>query len=112
MFEDEVPQDIEHKKEFLHRHHIALWDVIASCDITGSQDSSIRNAVPTDLSVILDGADIRKVYINGKAAEKYYKKYTAETTDIPAEVLPSTSPANAAWSLPRLIEAWSVIRDR
>lgn len=112
VFEDEVPQDIEQKKEFLHRHHIALWDVIASCDITGSQDSSITNAVPTDLSIVLDNADIRKVFVNGKAAEKYYRKYTAKTTDISAEVLPSTSPANAAWSLPRLIEAWSIIRDR
>ena len=111
VFEDEVPLDIEQKKEFLHRHHIALWDVIASCEITGSSDSSIRKAVPTDLSIILDNADIRKVYINGRTAEKYYKKYTAKTKDIPAQALPSTSPANAAWSLPRLIEAWSIIRQ-
>ena len=111
VFEDEVPLDIEQKKEFLHRHHIALWDVIASCEITGSSDSSIRNAVPTDLGIILDNAPIRRVYINGRTAEKYYKKYTAKTTELPAETLPSTSPANAAWSLPRLIEAWSIIRQ-
>ena len=67
--------------------------------------------MPTDLSIILDNADIRKVYINGRTAEKYYRKYTAKTTDIPAQALPSTSPANAAWSLPRLIEAWSIIRQ-
>ena len=112
VFEDEVPQNIEQKQEFLHRHHIALWDVIASCEITGSQDSSIRNAVPTDLSIILDNAHIRKIFINGRTAEKYYKKYTAKTTDISAEVLPSTSPANAAWSLADLIDAWSVIREK
>lgn len=112
VFGDKTPCDIEQKKEFLHRHHIALWDVIASCDITGSQDSSIKNAVPTDFSVILDNANIRKIFINGRTAEKYYKKYTAKTTDISAEVLPSTSPANAAWSLPRLIEAWSIIREK
>lgn len=110
VFEDSIPQTIEQKKEFLHRHHIALWDVIASCEITGSSDSSIRNAVPTDLGIILDNADIQRIYINGRTAEKYYKKYTAKTTDIPAVALPSTSPANAAWSLPRLIEAWSIIK--
>ncbi len=112
VFGDEVPQDIEQKKEFLRRHHIALWDVLASCDITGSQDSSIRNEVPTDLSIILDNADIRKIFINGRTAEKYYKKYTERTTNISVEVLPSTSPANAAWSLPRLIEAWSIVNDK
>ena len=111
VFEEEVPLDIEQKKEFLYRHHIALWDVIASCEITGSSDSSIRNAVPTNLGIILDNADIRRIFINGRTAEKYYKKYTEKTTDLPAVTLPSTSPANAAWSLTRLIEAWSIIKN-
>ena len=87
-------------------HKIALWDVIASCDIEGSSDASIRNAVANDLSIILDHADIQKIIVNGKTAEKYYLKYTADKIGRPAIFLPSTSPANAAWNLEKLIKAW------
>ena len=108
VFDEEVPNSIEEKKALLLRNHIALWDVIKSCDIVGSSDSSISNVVANDLSVILDVADIRAIYVNGKTALKYYEKYTQALVKRPATCLPSTSPANAAWNLERLTEAWSV----
>ena len=96
---------------FLLEHHIALWDVLASCEITGSADSSIKNAVPNDLSVILSRADIRRIYTNGKTSEKYYKRFSEEITGRGSVCLPSTSTANAVWSLDRLIGAWKVIAE-
>ena len=75
VFDNEPPQTIEQKRELLLSNGIALWDVIASCDIVGSSDSSIKNVVPNDLSVILKSADIKKIFVNGKTAEKYYNKY-------------------------------------
>ena len=101
---------IDEKKAFLLRNHIALWDVIGSCDIDGSADSSIRNVSVNDLSVILDHADIKQIYVNGKTAHRYYQKYSEADTGRLAVCLPSTSPANAAWSVERLIAAWSRIR--
>ncbi|MBQ5340155.1 MAG: DNA-deoxyinosine glycosylase, partial [Oscillospiraceae bacterium] len=94
---------------FLLRHHIALWDVIASCEITGSSDSSIRNVVPNDLTPILAAADIRQIYVNGGTAAKYYDRCQKPVLHRDAIRLPSTSPANAAWSLDRLIGAWTQI---
>ena len=110
VMEDDVPETIEEKKGFLHRHHIALWDVIASCEITGSSDASIRNARPNDLAEIFRTADIRAVYTNGGKSYEMYQKYQRPVTGREAVKLPSTSPANAAWSLERLIDAWRVIR--
>lgn len=110
VFEDDVPRSVEEKIHFLHRHHIALWDVIASCEISGSADSTIRNVIPTDLAVILSGARIESVFTNGRTAEKLYRKYQLPLTGIPSVPLPSSSPANAAWSLPRLTEAWCILR--
>lgn len=101
---------IDEKREFLHSNHIALWDVIASCNIIGSSDSSISDVVANDLSEMLGSANIRQIFVNGKTAEKYYNKYTFEKTNRKAICLPSTSPANAAWSVERLIDAWSVIK--
>ena len=101
-----VPQSIEEKRTLLLTHGIALWDVIASCEITGSSDSSIKNAVPNDLSRIFDKADIRAVFCNGSTAGKLYQKYLLSVTGINAAALPSTSPANAAWSLERLTQHW------
>ena len=108
VFNEEEPKSIEEKKALLLRNHIALWDVIKSCDIVESSDSSISNVVPNDLSVILDTADIGAIYVNGKTALKYYEKYTQALVRRPAICLPSTSPANAAWNMDRLLEAWSV----
>lgn len=106
LFDDELPQNIMQKSDLLHRNHVALWDVIASCEIKGSSDASIRDVVPNDLSVILEHADIRKIFVNGKTAEKLYNKYIFPDTGIKITTLPSTSPANAAWSVDRLIEEW------
>lgn len=110
VFGRAVPQSVEEKRELLLSEHLALWDVIASCEVTGSSDSSIKNAVPNDISRILDQADIQAIFVNGKTAEKFYHRYLYPTIRREAICLPSTSPANAAWSLSRLIEAWQVIR--
>ena len=110
MFDAPEPQTIEEKKAFLLTHGIAVWDVIASCDITGSSDSSIKNVIPNDLTTILNHADIRTIFVNGKTAEKFYNKYIRNAIGRDAVCLPSTSPANAAWSVDRLTEAWKQIR--
>ncbi|MCD7818311.1 MAG: DNA-deoxyinosine glycosylase [Lachnospiraceae bacterium] len=101
-----VPQTIEEKKAMLHENHIALWDVIAECEIIGSSDSSIRNVTPTDLSRILECARIRQIYANGNTAKKMFEKYQKKTLGRDVIGLPSTSPANAAWSVERLQDAW------
>lgn len=100
------PRTIKEKKDFLLSHGIAVWDVIASCDIEGSSDSSIKNTVPNDLTPILELADIRTIFVNGKTAEKFYNKYIKNSIGREAVCLPSTSPANAAWSVERLTEVW------
>ena len=109
VFCEPVPEKIPEKKDLLLKHHIALWDVIAECDIAGSSDSSIKNVVPAELSVILDHAPIRTIYANGAKAYDLYQKYTYPVTGRDIRKLPSTSPANAAWQMDRLKEAWSVI---
>ncbi len=110
VFHEPVPRTIWEKTAFLHAHHIALWDVIGSCEIAGSSDSSIRQVEPNDLSPIFAAARICGVYCNGSTSWQYYKRYTETVIGVKAIPLPSTSPANAAWSLERLTEAWSVIR--
>lgn len=110
VFDCELPENTEQKKELLKRNKIALWDVIASCSIAGSSDSTIKNAAANDLTPILSTADIKKIFVNGKTAEKYYLKYIKPATGTDAVTLPSTSPANAAWSTERLAEAWRVIK--
>ena len=111
VFGAPLPTTIEEKKAFLHDNHIALWDVIASCDIVGSSDSSIQNVTANDLRPILEGASIKRIFVNGKTAEKYYNRYTKETVGQNAVCLPSTSPANAAWSVERLVKAWSILKE-
>ena len=107
--DEDLPVTIQEKREFLLRNHIALWDVIRSCDIEGSSDTSIRNVTANDLGVILDAADIRAIYVNGKTAYKYYQRYILPVTGYPAVCLPSTSPANAAYDLERLLSQWKQI---
>ena len=111
VFGEDTPLSIPEKKAFLLRNHMALWDVIGSCDIEGSADSSIRNVVANDLNVILENADIKQIYVNGQTAYKYYCKYTEKKIGRSAICLPSTSPANAAWSVERLTKAWSCIKE-
>ncbi len=112
LFDEEIPQTIAEKKELILSHNLALWDVIASCEIVGSSDSAIKNVVPNDLLPILQNSKVNKIFVNGKTAEKYYRKYIEPKTGIPAICLPSTSPANAAWNTERLKQAWSVILPR
>lgn len=106
VYEVETPVTVEDKKKFLLENHIAVWDVIQSCDIVGSSDSTIKNVVVNDLSQILDVAPIEKIFVNGKKAEQFYKRYIQEKIEREAICLPSTSPANAAWSVEKLIDEW------
>ncbi|MBQ8766562.1 MAG: DNA-deoxyinosine glycosylase [Clostridia bacterium] len=109
VVEQETPITVEEKRTFLLSNKIALWDVIASCDITGSSDSSIKNVVANDLTEILHNADIKQIFVNGKTAEKYYNKYIRNVINRDAICLPSTSPANAGWDLQRLTVEWKNI---
>ena len=103
---ESVPATIAEKRAMLLAHGIALWDVIASCDIVGSSDASIRDVVPADVSRITAVAPIGLVICNGATAGRLYHRHLEPITGLPACVLPSTSPANAAWSLDRLIDRW------
>ena len=109
IFETEVPVTVDEKRGFLLAHGVAVWDVIKSCDIVGSSDSSIKNVVPNDLREILNNADIRQIFVNGKTAEQYYKKYIEKERGRKATCLPSTSPANAAWNVEKLVAEWKQI---
>lgn len=110
IFGEDVPETVDERKAFLLRSHIAVWDSIRQCTITGSSDASIRDVIPNDMSPILEAADIQQIYCNGKKSWEMYHRYIEPATGRPAVCLPSSSPANAAWTLDRLIEAWSVIR--
>ena len=110
IFQEEVPVTIEERHAFLLRNRIALWDSIRQCTIIGSSDSSIRDVIPNDLHPILDSAPMEQIYCNGKKSWEMFHRYIEPRIKRTAIVLPSTSPANAAWTLERLIEAWSIIR--
>ncbi len=109
LFGSPIPHTIEEKSQLILNNQLALWDVIASCDIMGSADSSIREVVPNDLSTILKNSKIEKIFVNGKTAEKYYDKYQKPLLNIEATCLPSTSAANASWNMERLKSAWQLI---
>lgn len=109
VYGETAPETIAAKRKFLLRNHVALWDVIESCDIIGSSDSSIRNVKENDMRVILDSADIQAVFLNGGKAYALFEKYCAQYFRQGGSriyKLPSTSPANAAWSTERLTQAW------
>jgi hypoxanthine-DNA glycosylase len=109
IYDEKIPKTIDEKKDIILKNHLALWDVIASCDIEGSSDSSIRNVKVNDLSRILNEADIEKICVNGKTAEKLYIRYLQKKLGRTAVYLPSSSPANAALSLEKLIGIWKDI---
>lgn len=109
VFGAAVPETVDEKRAFLLEHGVAVWDVIKSCDIVGSSDSSIKNVVSNDLREILNSADIRQIFVNGKTAEQYYKKYIEKEIGRKAICLPSTSPANAAWNVEKLVTEWRQI---
>ncbi len=106
VFGENAPDNIEEKKRFLERHGIALYDSILECTIRGSSDSSIGNVVPADINSVADGCNLRKILANGKTAAKYFLKYQRRELCALLRVMPSTSPANAAFSLDRLAEIW------
>ena len=106
-----LPTTIEEKTALILNNHLALWDVIASCEITGSDDNSIKNAVPNDLSIILDNAPIKRIFINGGKAYALYQKFMQPQIPLPAVKLPSTSPANARYNLAKLATSWQQIAD-
>lgn len=109
VFGAEIPQSIEEKIAFLLAHGVALWDVIAACEIDGSSDASIRDAIPNDVEKILQEAPIEVIFTNGKTAHRLYQRLLEQRLGRSAVPLPSTSPANAAWTQERLDEAWSVV---
>ena len=109
VFKEEMPTSIEEKQKFILSHKLALWDVLASCEISGSSDISIKNVTVNDLSGILNNSKVKKIFVNGKTAEKYYIKYLEPKYKIEAVCLPSTSPANATYSLDKLISKWNII---
>ena len=111
VFDQEIPLTIPEKKALILDHGLALWDSIASCVITGSSDASIREVRPNDLRRILDHCDIRMICCNGRKSHEMYEKYIQPSLGREALCLPSTSPANAQWSLERLIDAWRVLRE-
>ena len=111
VFSAPLPATIDEKKRLILTNGLALFDVIASCTIAGSADSSVTDVVPNDLTPILRTGSIERVFVNGKTAEKYYLKYLAEKTGIPCVCLPSTSAANASYSLEKLIAAWNILKN-
>jgi len=111
LFEESIPQTIGEKTALLHRNHIALWDVVASCTIVGSADSALMPLKLNDIASLLRGSAIRNVFANGQKAGGLYRAHLEKATGIPIHILPSTSPANAAWTLERLKDAWKPLRD-
>lgn len=109
LYGQNVPESIAEKRAFLLSNRLALWDVIASCEIQGSSDASISSVTANDLSPLLNAAPIEKIFTNGKTADALYKKYILPRTQRQTVCLPSTSPANAAWTFDRLCSAWRVI---
>lgn len=106
IFDEPAPRTIEEKRDMLLRHHVALWDVLASCEIEGASDASIRDARPNDLAHIFDAADIRAVFATGTKAGELYRKLIEPTLSVPCATLPSTSPANAKMKLADLVDAY------
>lgn len=112
LHDETVPNTVEEKRAFLLSHNVALWDVIKRCEIEGSSDSSIKNAVANDLTAILSCAPIERIYTNGRTAHRLYCQYLEKKIGRAATCLPSTSPANAAWGFDRLLTAWRAILDQ
>ena len=112
VFKEDIENNIESKKEFLKRNKIALFDVIASCKIMGSSDSSIKNVRPNDIGKLLKNSKIEKIYVNGKTAFNLYNKYIKDKIGIEAIYLPSTSPANATYSLEKLVSYYKILNNK
>lgn len=106
LFDEELPDTPDGKRAMALRHHIALWDVLESCVITGAQDSSITEPRPNDIPWLLTQAPIVRIFTTGATATRLYRRLVEPVAGVSCTGLPSTSPANAAWSLDRLVEAY------
>lgn len=104
-----VPKDIPQKRDMLLSHGIALWDVLAICDINGSSDASIRKPIANDISGLTACSNIHQIYCNGGKARQLCERYAALPPGLPVHTLPSTSPANARYSLEQLCQQWESI---
>lgn len=111
IFEKDEPKSIDEKKDLLKTCKVAIWDVIGSCEIVGSADSSIKDVTVNDIKFVLNNSNIKRIFINGNTAKKYYDKFMKSATGIDAISLPSTSPANAVWTVEKLISTWKVIKE-
>ncbi len=106
-----LPETIEDKKQMLLMSGIAIWDVISSCEIDGSSDASIRSVTPNGIASLLRKTKIEAVFCNGGKAKELFDRYISKDSPLTAIALPSTSPANAAYSMDRLYENWKIILD-
>lgn len=106
LFDADVPRTVAEKSALVLRNRLALWDTIASCEIGGSSDASITNVAANDLRPILRGADVRAIFCNGGTSYRWYNKLLRDPLGREAVCLPSTSPANASWTLEKLVETW------
>ena len=111
LFDEPVPQGARDRRAFALRHRIALWDVLASCEIRGASDASIADPVPNDLRLVVGRAPVEAVFTTGATAWNLYRRLCEPEVGMPAVKLPSTSPANASWTLERLVGAYRVVRD-
>ena len=109
VFGEPAPQSIGEKRALCLAHGVALWDVLASCEIRGAADASIASPVPNDLAALICKTQIHAVFATGQAAAKLYRRFCEKETGLPVTALPSTSPANAAWSLERLTDAYRAV---
>ena len=109
VYGESLQESVEAKTAFVLNHGLSLWDAIEECDIIGASDSSVRNAMPTDIPRILEQTRVERILCNGALAKKIYDKYQLERTGMPALQMPSTSPANATWSLELLVKEWGKV---
>ncbi len=111
IYNSNIPNTINEKKKLILSNNLALWDVIGKCEIEGSADSTIKNVTANDLTTILNNAPIERIFLNGKTALKYYEQLILPVINRSAILLPSTSPANATYTLDKLVNAWKIIKN-
>ena len=111
LFNDQDPKTPEGRRALARVHHVAIFDVLKSCSIEGASDASIRDAVPQDIPAFIAGTQIGHVALTGSTALRFYERFLAETVGLPYQGFPSTSPANARWKLPELIEAYGPLKQ-
>lgn len=109
VYSEAVPVSVDEKKALVLRHGLALWDSVRSCTVTGSSDGSVKNIVPNDIGFVIANSRIERIFCNGALSYSVYEKHIRPAVGIEAVKLPSTSPANAAYSLEKLVSEWMMI---